>query len=68
MQIGLRIGPQDEFTPMPQYLDFVRRAEALGFDPLLFSDTVSLSHFHVRDPFVLIALAAGVTTTAGLST
>jgi len=68
MQIGLRIGPMDEFTPIPQYLDFVRRAEDLGFDPLLFSDTVSLSHFHVRDPFVLIALAAGVTKKAGLGT
>jgi 5,10-methylenetetrahydromethanopterin reductase len=68
MQIGLRIGPQDEFTPIPQYLEFVRRAEELGFDPLLFSDTVSLSHFHVRDPFVLIALAAGATRKAGLGT
>ena len=68
MQIGLRIGPQDEFTPIPDYLKFVRRAEDLGFDPLLFSDTVSLSHFHVRDPFVLIALAAGVTKRAGLGT
>jgi 5,10-methylenetetrahydromethanopterin reductase len=68
MQIGLRIGPQDEFTPMPEYLAFVRRAEDLGFDPLLFSDTVSLSHFHVRDPFVLCALAAGVTKKAGLGT
>jgi len=68
MQIGLRIGPQDEFTPVPDYLAFVRRAEDLGFDPLLFSDTVSLSHFHVRDPFVLIALAAGATTKAGLGT
>ncbi len=68
MQIGLRIGPQDEFTPMPEYLKFVRRAEDLGFDPLLFSDTVSLSHFHVRDPFVLIALAAGATKKAGLGT
>lgn len=68
MQIGLRIGPQDEFTPIPEYLKFVRRAEDLGFDPLLFSDTVSLSNFHVRDPFVLIALAAGATTHAGLGT
>jgi 5,10-methylenetetrahydromethanopterin reductase len=68
MQIGLRIGPQDVFTPVPDYLTFVRRAEELGFDPLLFSDTVSLSHFHVRDPFVLMALAAGVTERAGLGT
>lgn len=68
MQIGLRIGPQDEFIPIPKYLDFVRRAEELGFDPLLFSDTVSLSHFHIRDPFVLIALASGVTSKAGLGT
>jgi 5,10-methylenetetrahydromethanopterin reductase len=68
MQIGLRIGPQNEFTPVPEYLAFVRRAEDLGFDPLLFSDTVSLSHFHVRDPFVLMALAASVTSHAGLGT
>jgi 5,10-methylenetetrahydromethanopterin reductase len=68
MQIGLRIGPQNVFTPVPEYLAFVRRAEALGFDPLLFSDTVSLSHFHVRDPLVVMALAAGVTERAGLGT
>lgn len=68
MRIGLRIGPQDEFTPMPEYLRFVRRAEELGFDPLLFSDTVSLSHFHVRDPFVVMALAAGATQRVGLGT
>ena len=68
MQIGLRIGPQNAFTPVPEYLAFIRRAEDLGFDPLLFSDTVSLSHFHVRDPFVLMALAAGATRRAGLGT
>lgn len=66
MQIGLRIGPQNEFTPIPEYLKFVQRAEALGFDPLLFSDSISLSHFHVRDPFVLMALASNVTKKAGL--
>lgn len=68
MHIGLRIGPQDEFTPVPEYLKFVCRAEELGFDPLLFSDTVSLSHFHIRDPFVVMALVAGVTKHAGLGT
>ena len=68
MQIGLRIGPQNEFTPIPEYLKFVKRAEALGFDPLLFSDTVSLSHFHLRDPFVVMALAAGATERAGIGT
>lgn len=68
MRIGLRIGPQNEFTPVPEYLAFLRRAEELGFDPLLFSDTVSLSHFHVRDPFVLMALAAGATHRAALGT
>jgi 5,10-methylenetetrahydromethanopterin reductase len=68
MKIGLRIGPQNVFTPVPEYLAFVQRAEELGFDPLLFSDTVSLSHFHVRDPFVVMALTAGVTERAGLGT
>ena len=68
MQIGLRIGPQNEFTPVPEYLEFVKRAEVLGFDPLLFSDTVSLSHFHLRDPLVVMALAAGATERAGLGT
>jgi len=68
MQIGLRIGPQNEFVPVPEYLKFVRRAEDLGFDPLLFSDTVSLSHFHLRDPFVVMALAAGATQRVGLGT
>lgn len=68
MQIGLRIGPQNEFTPVPEYLKFVKKAEDLGFDPLLFSDTVSLSHFHLRDPFVVMALTAGVTERAGLGT
>jgi 5,10-methylenetetrahydromethanopterin reductase len=68
MKIGLRIGPMNEFTPVPEYLKFVKRAEELGFDPLMFSDTLSLSHFHLRDPFVVMALAAGVTESAGLGT
>lgn len=68
MRIGLRIGPQNEFTPVPEYLKFVKRAEDLGFDPLLFSDTVSLSHFHLRDPLVVMALVAGATERAGLGT
>lgn len=68
MRIGLRIGPMSEFIPLEDYLAFVRRAEDLGFDPLLFSDTVSLSHFHVRDPFVLMGLVAGATRRAGLGT
>ena len=66
MRIGLRIGPQNEFIPIPETLKFVQRAEALGFDPLLFSDSISLSHFHVRDPFVVMALAANVTERVGL--
>jgi len=68
MRIGLHIGPQRDFPPVDQFLDFVRRAEDLGFDPLLFSDTVSLSHFHVRDPYVILALAAGATKTATIGT
>ena len=30
----------------------------LGFDPPLFTDTVSLSRFHLRDPLVVMTLAA----------
>jgi 5,10-methylenetetrahydromethanopterin reductase len=66
MRIGLHIGPTPEFTPVDRFLDFVRRAEGLGFDPLLFSDTVSLSHLRVRDPYVLMALASQVTERARL--
>jgi alkanesulfonate monooxygenase SsuD/methylene tetrahydromethanopterin reductase-like flavin-dependent oxidoreductase (luciferase family) len=60
MRIGLRIGPQNEFIAIADVLKFMRRAEDLGFDPLLFPDSISLSHLHMRDPFVLRALAAGV--------
>ena len=66
MRIGLHIGPTPEFTPVDRFLDFVRRAEGLGFDPLLFSDTVSLSRLRVRDPYVLMALASQATKKARL--
>ncbi|MCP5156640.1 MAG: LLM class flavin-dependent oxidoreductase [Ectothiorhodospiraceae bacterium] len=68
MKIGLHIGPLDRFPTMARFLEFVRHAEALGFDPLLFSDTVSMSHFHVFDPFVLTGLVAGATRHAALGT
>ena len=54
----LRAGRGNEFTPTPEYLKFIKRAEDLGFEPLLFTDTVSPSHFHLRDPLVVTALAA----------
>lgn len=68
MRIGLHIGPQRDFPPLAQFLAFARRAEDLGFDPLLFSDTVSLSHFHVRDPYTLLPLVAQATRRATLGT
>lgn len=66
VKIGLHIGPSPHFIPVEKVLDFIRRAEELGFDPLLFADTVSLSNLHVRDPYVLMALASRVTKTARL--
>ncbi len=54
----LRAERRNEFTPTPEYLKFIKRAEDLGFEPPLFSDTVSPSHFHLRDPLVVTALAA----------
>ncbi len=54
----LRAGRRNEFTPIPEYLKFIKRAQDLGFDPPLFSDAVSLSRFHPRDPLVVTALAA----------
>lgn len=68
MRIGLHIGPLREFPPVDQFMEFVRRAEDKGFDPLLFADTVSLSHFRVLDPFPIMTMAAQVTKTATLGT
>ena len=68
MRVGLHIGPLREFPPIDQFLDFVRKAEDMGFDPLLFSDTVSLSHFRILDPFPIMTLAAQVTKTATIGT
>jgi len=68
MQIGLHIGPLREFPPVDQFMDFVRRAEDMGFDPLLFSDTVSLSHFRILDPLPLMTLAAQATKKAAVGT
>lgn len=68
MRIGLHIGPLREFPPIDQFMEFVRNAEDMGFDPLLFADTVSLSHFRILDPFPIMTLAAQVTQTATLGT
>lgn len=68
MRIGLHLGPQNEFVAPERMLDFVRRAEDLGFDPITFADTVSLARFHARDPYVYLALAAGATRTATIGT
>lgn len=68
MRIGLHIGPQNEFIAPERMLDFVRRAEDFGFDPITFADTVSLARFHIRDPYVALALAAGATRTATIGT
>ena len=54
----LRAERRNEFTPTPEYLKFIKRDEYLGFDPPLFTDTVSLSRFHLRDPLFVMALAA----------
>ena len=54
----LRAGRRNEFTPTPEYLKFIKRAYDLGFDPPLFTDAVSPSRFHLRDPLVVMALAA----------
>ncbi len=68
MQIGLHIGPLREFPPVDQFMDFIKKAEDLGFDPLLFSDTVSLSHFRILDPLPLMTLAAQATKKAAVGT
>jgi 5,10-methylenetetrahydromethanopterin reductase len=57
-----------DFPPIEKFMDFVKRAEDLGFDPLLFSDSVSLSQFHLRDPYTILALAAQTTNKAKLGT
>ncbi len=66
MKIGLHIGPLKEFPPIDEFMDFVRRAEDMGFDPLLFSDTVSLSHFRILDLLPVMTLAAQATRTAAV--
>ncbi len=68
MRIGLHIGPMKDFPPVEQFMDFVKKAEDLGFDPLLFSDSVSLSQFHLRDPYTILALAAQLTQSATIGT
>lgn len=68
MRIGLHIGPMNEFPPVEKFMDFVKRAEDLGFDPLLFADSVSLSRFHIRDPYALMALAAQSTRRTAIGT
>jgi 5,10-methylenetetrahydromethanopterin reductase len=68
MQIGLHIGPLREFPPIDEFLDFITQAEDMGFDPLLFSDTVSLSNFRILDPIAIMTLAARATKTAAIGT
>lgn len=68
MRIGLHIGPMRDFPLIEKSMDFVKRAEDLGFDPLLFSDSVSLSQFHLHDPYTILALAAQATEKATLGT
>jgi len=68
MRIGLHIGPQNEFVAPERVLEFVRRAEDWGFDPITFADSVSMSRFHIRDPYVYLALAAGATRKATIGT
>ena len=68
MRIGLHIGPQNEFVAPERVLSFVRRAEDLGFDPITFADSVSLSRFYIRDPYVYLALVAGATRKATIGT
>ena len=64
MRVGLHIGPMHDFRPIDEILDFVKRSEGLGFDPILFADSVSLSRFHVHDPYTLLALASRITAKA----
>ena len=66
MKIGLHIGPLREFPPIDEFMDFVQKAEDMGFDPLLFSDTVSLSHFRILDLLPVMTLAAQATRTAAV--
>ena len=68
MRIGLHIGPMKDFPPIDKFMDFVKKAEDLGFGPLLFSDSVSLSQFHLRDPYTILALAAQATKRATIGT
>ena len=64
MRIGLHLGPLQEFPPIGELLDFVKRSEDAGIDPILFADSVSLSRFHLHDPYTTLALAAQVTASA----
>ena len=68
MRVGLHIGPMEGFPPIGDFLDFVKKAEDSGFDPILFADSVSLSRFHVHDPYTILALAARSTNRATIGT
>lgn len=68
MRVGLHIGPMQNFPNLGQFLDFVARAEDLGFDPILFADSVSLSRFHLLDPYTILPLAAKMTGKAMIGT
>jgi 5,10-methylenetetrahydromethanopterin reductase len=68
VRIGLHLGPLQEFPPIGKLLDFVKRSEDAGIDPILFADSVSLSRFHLHDPYTTLALAAQVTANATIGT
>ncbi len=68
MRVGLHIGPTQDFPPIGEILDFVKKAEDIGFGPILFADSVSLSRFHVHDPYTMLALASRITATAMIGT
>ena len=68
MRVGLHFGPLQDFAPIGKILEMVQKAENFGFNPILFADSVSLSRFHVHDPYTTLALAAQATSTSIIGT
>jgi len=56
MRFGLQIIP--EFDSVEAFIDELREAEALGFDPIMLADVVGISKLRGRDLYTSLSLAA----------
>lgn len=62
MRFGLQIIP--EFDSVAAFIDEIKEAEELGFDPIMLADVVSISKLRGRDLYTSLSLVALHTRTA----